>query len=438
VVDDEWMSSGLISARLRQSGFRVETAASGAEALRAIAAGSFDLILLDRLMPGWPGDRVLKELRLSYSPAELPIIMVSAIDDSDEMAGALEMGANDYITKPIDFTVAVARIRSQLLRKRSESKFSADRRSAESERRGEGVWDWNLETDQISYCPRWAAMLGLSPAELTDRPSTWFSRVHAQDAGPLESALRAHWEGRTEAFEKEYRVRCHDDNYRWMVGRGVAFRDSSGRAIRMVGSQADITEGKTLDGLTGLPNRYFLTEHLTKALDHKRTGSDSVTGCEIAVLVIDVDRFKLVNDSLGLAAGDHLLVQFGNRIQAVLQKWRAGGENRQNSMAARLSGDKFGMVLEGVSSPLQAVSIADELLRALRPNLIPVPENVPEGREFACTASIGVALSTHRFQTSDELLNDAEAAMCAAKAQEKDCWALFSESMRDWPKISRN
>ena len=446
VVDDEHMACNLISLRLRQNGFQVETAHSGAEALDTLHTKSFDLVLLDRLMPGWSGDRVLKELRQAHSSSDLPVIMVSAVDDSEQIAEALEMGANDYITKPIDFTVALARIRTQLIRNTSENagRNAAQHRFAnegEATPRpdGDGLWDWNLDSGRIYYCPRWASMLGLAPEEISNEPGAWLSRVHPQDIGPLRNALQAHRDGKTETFEMEYRIRCKDGAFRWMASKGVAFRDAAGKAIRMAGSQTDIHEMKTVDGLTGLPNRTLFIEHLTEALEDKCLDP----GHGLAILVINVDRFKLVNDSLGRSAGDRLLIEFASRIRAVVLKWRSAAEGREGSLVSRLGGDKFAAMVDGISSPLQAVSVADQMLHALRPMFALVPEsghpgNLPGGdlqeRGFQCTASIGVALSGSRYQTAEDIVEDANAAMCSAKSREKDCWALFSDSMHDLPR----
>jgi diguanylate cyclase (GGDEF)-like protein/PAS domain S-box-containing protein len=429
VVDDERMACNLISLRLRQSGFQVETAHTAAEALETINTRKFDLVLLDRLMPGWNGDRVLKELRQAHSASELPVIMVSAIDDSDQIAEALEMGANDYITKPIDFTIAVARIRSQLTRSHPEGIGRPTDHSFDT--RGDGLWDWNLETDQIYYCPRWVAMLGLAPQEVSSDPAVWLSRVHSQDIGPLRLALQDHRNGKTPSFEVEYRIRCKDGAFRWMTSRGVAFRDTNGKAVRMAGSQADITAAKTIDSLTGLPNRVLFMERLTAAMEQNCLNP----GHGIAVLMVNVDRFKLVNQTLGHSAGDNLLIEFASRIRSVLVKWRSAAEDREGSVVARLGSDQFAALIEGISSPLQAVSIADQMLQAIRPMLTLASETGEEDRSFRCTASIGVALSgtlsRPRFQTANEILEDANAAMLSAKARDKDCWALFSDSMHD-------
>lgn len=428
VVDDERMACNLISLRLRQSGFQVETASTAAEALDNIQTKKFDLVLLDRLMPGWNGDRVLKELRESHSSSDLPVIMVSAIDDSDQIAEALELGANDYITKPIDFTVAIARIRSQLARSHPETNGRRPNNPL-FETRGDGLWDWNLETDQIYYCPRWVAMLGLAPAEVSSDPALWFSRVHSQDIGPLRHALQGHRDGKTPSFEAEYRIRYKDGAFRWMSSRGVAFRDAEGKAIRMAGCQTDVTAARTIDNLTGLPNRALFMERLTAAMEQNCLSP----GHGMAVLMINVDRFQLVNQSLGQAAGDNLLIEFASRIRAVLVKWRSASEDREGSLVARLGADQFAALVEGISSPLQAVSVADQILQALRPMLLLAPETGEEDPSLRSTASIGVALSgtlsRPRFQTAAEILEDAHAAMLSAKTRDNDCWALFSDSM---------
>ena len=412
VVDDEPMASRLISARLKQSGFQVETVASGVEAMEIISARNFDLILLDRLMPGWTGDRVLKELRRFHSQTELPIIMVSAIDDSAGVSDALDLGANDYITKPIDFTLALARIRSQLFRKRSEGTSGTSRDSLEPKSHGDGLWDWNLESNRIYFCPRWRGMLGLSAAEVMNEPSAWFSRVHPQDVDALDDAIHAHWAGQTETFQMDYRIRCHDRSYRLMAARGVAFRDADGKAVRMVGSQSDLTDAKTPDVLSGFVDRSCFAERLAAALERKRL--NPATGRGLAVLAIHLERFQLLNDDG--PAGDDLLLEFGLRIEAIVLKWSLGMEDRQRSVVGHFGGDQFAVVLDGISSPLQAVSVADEVLRTMQ-----------QYREFAGTACIGITISEPRCGAAGKMLQDAETAMRSAQAQDRNCWVVFRE-----------
>lgn len=420
VVDDEELNRDMLSRRLERSGFRVETAPNGAEALRMVKETAYDLILLDQMMPGRSGSDVLRELRSEHSPSELPVIMVTALTDSVKVAEALESGANDYVTKPVEFTVALARIRSQLSRKHAETarRRSEERYALAARAANDGLWDWDLVANRIYYSERWIGMMGLATRSVGNSPDEWFSRVHFQDLPRLREALDLHCQNRTEAFECEYRIRGRDGHYRWMVGRGMAVRDGAGKPVRMAGSRSDITERKTIDPLTGLPNRVLFMERAEAALRRR----DEEEAYRFALFFVDVDRLKLVNDSLGHAAGDQLLVQFSRRLSDVLS---TRSDERVDFLAARLSGDEFAVLAEGLASPADAEMLAEQILRTMRGAFL------LERQEFYVSASIGIAFAAPEHRNVEDILRDADTAMYVAKARGRSRAVLFDASMRD-------
>src|SRR5579871_2820066 len=266
VVDDEALNRDMLSRRLRHHGFRVEVAASGAAALQAVEEIHPDLVLLDIMMPGMTGVEALQELRKRHSADQLPVIMVTALQDSERVVEALDLGANDYITKPVDFPVAVARIKAQLARKAAGSAIrqSEERYALAARGANDGLWDWDLTSGKMYYAERWKAMLGYGESEIGDTPEEWFSRAHPADLEGLRRVLHAEGQNTAAAFECEHRLRHRDGSYRWMRCRGAAVRDSEGRAVRMAGSLTDITAGKVFDPLTGLANRVRLIERLNE------------------------------------------------------------------------------------------------------------------------------------------------------------------------------
>src|SRR5258708_1664473 len=172
VVDDNEMNLDMLARRLERQGFDVDRAASGEEALEYVDKTQVDLVLLDHHMPERSGMEVLRRLRSAHTPSELPVIMVTAINDAGTVVEALNIGANDYITKPVDFEVALARIRSQLSRRAAEQKQrERDQRDAVAVRgSNDGLWDWNLESNEIYYPPRWKPMLGGCEEEIENDP----------------------------------------------------------------------------------------------------------------------------------------------------------------------------------------------------------------------------------------------------------------------------
>ena len=199
VVDDNEMNRDMLSRRLARHGYAVTVAEDGASALARIARESFALVLLDIEMPGLSGFEVLKTVRRSHSASELPIIMVTSRQQSQSIVDALGSGANDYVTKPIDFAVAIARIETQLSRRRAELALreSEERYALAVRGANDGLWDWNLRTNEMYFSPRWKAMLGFDEADIGNTPDEWLTRIHPEEAELVKGAIDAHIAGLT-------------------------------------------------------------------------------------------------------------------------------------------------------------------------------------------------------------------------------------------------
>jgi diguanylate cyclase (GGDEF)-like protein/PAS domain S-box-containing protein len=285
----------------------------------------------------------------------------------------------------------------------------------------DGIWDWDLHTNQIHYSSRWKAMLGFQENEVGGTPGEWFNRVHSEDAEHLQLDLASHKKGVTTQFENEHRILHKDGAYRWVLTRGIAVRGQDGTATRMAGSMTDITdrkyaEAKLLhnafyDPLTNLPNRALFLERLRFAVERAKRHADYL----FAVLFLDLDRFKNVNDSMGHMAGDQLLVSIARRIEQ---------GRRSTDMVARLGGDEFVILLDEINGADDAVQIANWIHQALRQVFH------LEGREVEMTASIGIVLSTNGYERSEDVLRDADIAMYSAKANGKDRFEIFDPTMR--------
>ncbi len=299
---------------------------------------------------------------------------------------------------------------------------------AESERRyalaargaNDGLWDWDLATGSIFFSARWQSMAGLREGQMGARLDDWLELVHDEDRGTLRAALEAHLEGRTSHFQAEHRLRHADGVYRWMLTRGVCERDAQGRPTRMAGSQTDITERKLAehqllhdalhDQLTGLPNRALFLDRLAGAIARARR----TQGYVFAVLFLDVDRFKVVNDSLGHAVGDRLLVAIAVRLASCL---------RSVDTVARLGGDEFAILLDDISQVHSATELAAGIQRELeRPFQV-------AGQQVFTSASIGIATSLTGYQRPEDVLRDADTAVHRAKSQGKARLQLFDAGM---------
>jgi diguanylate cyclase (GGDEF)-like protein/PAS domain S-box-containing protein len=422
IVDDNELNRDMLARRLARKGYEVSVAASAHDLTERVRAESLDLVLLDIEMPEISGLDALKTLREVYSAIELPIIMVTARNQSDDIVKALNLGANDYLTKPVDFAVALARIGTQLSHKRAqeELKESEERYALAARGANDGLWDWNLLTNQVHFSARWKAMLGCQENEIGDRPEEWFGRIHEADRERVQEEIIAHQQGRTPHFESEHRMAHKDGTFRWILSRGLAIRDATGKPLRMAGSQTDITEGKVSDPLTGLPNRLLFLDRLGRLMKQAK----SRKGRMFAILFLDLDAFKMINDSIGHLIGDQLLVGVAKRLEKCLRSTDTLARLGQTFTLARLGGDEFTVLLEDLKNASDANRAAERLMKALASPFI------LGGKEVFTSASIGIALSNPAYEQAEEIMRDADTAMYRAKSLGKTRYVVFDADMR--------
>jgi diguanylate cyclase (GGDEF)-like protein/PAS domain S-box-containing protein len=352
-----------------------------------------------------------------------PVIMLTGHFDYDVDVKAAELGIADFLVKGEADAAAVERsIRYAIAHQKvlgalteSEERYALAMAGA-----NDGIWDWDLRTNRLYLSPRWKAMLGYDGQALGADPEAWLSRVHPTDRPRVQQAIDAHLAGRAAHFESEHRVLAADGTHRWMLARGLAVTGEDGKPARMAGSQTDITERKRAesqlkhdalhDSLTGLPNRVLFLNRLEHAmLRSARRRHEELT----AVLFLDLDRFKLVNDSLGHTIGDRLLVEVARRLDGAL---------RPGDTVARLGGDEFTVLLEDISDRSEAERVAERMLDTLT-----APFRLDD-RDLYLSASIGIAVAPADADPG-EVIRDADAAMYRAKAEGKGRHAMFDAAL---------
>ena len=414
VVDDERMNRAMLTALLKRNNYDVAEADNAHQALAKVLEEPIDLMLLDLVMPGMDGIELLNELRPIKTATELPVIMVTANDDSKQVVKAFRNGANDYVTKPIDVDITLARIHTQLrlLRAQEALRESEKRYAIAARGTNDGLWDWKLAAQEVYYSPRWKEMLGIDENQVITSPEDWLSRIHSEDRPRAEAELEAHLKGETRHFEVELRMRHENGNYRWMLCRGLAVRDDGNDASRMAGSLTDITEGKVADALTGLPNRVLFLDRLQRCVDQFRRSAT-----RFAVLYLDLDNFKLVNDSLGHDIGDDLLISVARRLEESVRSCDA--------IVARMGGDEFTVLIENVGRPDAPVRVAKRINDA-----ISAPFSLRGGREVFATISIGISCPSEEDICAEDLLREADTAMYDAKSRGKSTYQVFDPSMQ--------
>jgi len=374
----------------------------------------------------------LPDQRTWLSPSELPFARAlrgEAVDAAELLLAAPDENPKQWLSitaRPLrdaggNLSGSVAIVRDVTAAKHAEAalRASEERYALAAQGANDGLWDWDLIHGRMYLAPRWKAMLGYQDDEIGTTPDEWFGRLHPDDREHVELRLAAHTHRLISSFELEYRIRHRDGSYRWMLCRGMAVWDDSGRATRMVGSQTDITDRKRAeerlshdaihDALTGLPNRALFMDRLN--LMFKRTQREDRL---FAVLFLDLDRFKTLNDSLGHSVGDELLVAFARRLESAL---------RPGDTVARLGGDEFAVLLDQLNTPADAEWVAERIQQLLQTPLS------AGGRDVYTTASIGLALSSGGYERPEEMVRDADTAMYQAKLRGRAHLAIFNTTM---------
>ncbi|MBM6442851.1 EAL domain-containing protein [Pseudomonas mohnii] len=296
----------------------------------------------------------------------------------------------------------------------SEARFARALRGA-----NDGIWDWHVDQDRLYVSERWASMLDLSRDSIGESSASWFGRVHPDDLPEFRQAIDAHIQGQTPSLHHEYRIRQNNGGYIWVLVRGVAEVTTAGQ-LRMAGSQSDISARKDAeqrlnhaahhDPLTGLANRMRLDEQMQKTFMTRRKG-----GAHEALLFIDLDRFKLINDSLGHNVGDRVLVEVAQRLRDAL---------RPSDQLFRFGGDEFIVLLHELSCERDAEQISQRILDNLHQPLH------MDGRVLVVSASIGIA-PLHDHGKALDVLQAADLALYRAKSAGKARFAHYSEALQD-------
>jgi diguanylate cyclase (GGDEF)-like protein/PAS domain S-box-containing protein len=286
---------------------------------------------------------------------------------------------------------------------------------------GDMIWDWDVSADKVFTSPETAHVLGLKHGALEGPAAAWLDALHPLDRDRFRASLDGVVEQRRGRLTQDFRLRTADGHYIWFTLKARPVVGSDGEVVRLVGTLTDVTEFKKTeerllfdavhDNLTGLPNRELFIDRMEAAFAYARSDPQ----IRPSVLVIDLDRFKQVNDSVGIAAGDSVLLTIARRLTRLL---------KPHDTLARLSGDQFSVILISEREPARIVALTETLRRTLR---APIAFN---DREIFLTASIGLALAENQPYRTEEVLKDAELAMYHAKRIGGDRIEVFKPAMR--------
>lgn len=286
---------------------------------------------------------------------------------------------------------------------------------------GDMIWDWDVANDQVFTSHETEHLLGLRPGSLEGSAAKWLEVLHPQDRDRFRTTIDGLLEQRRGRLAQDFRMRTADGHYVWLALKARPVVGSDGEVVRLVGTLTDVTEFRNAserllhdavhDNLTGLPNRELFMDRLQAALSFAKADSN----IRPTVMVIDVDRFKQVNDSVGIAVGDSILLTLARRLGRLL---------KPQDTLARLNGDQYGLLLLSEREPDRITAFADNVRKTLRAPII------FNDREILLTPSIGLALLGDEVQRREEFLKDAELAMYHAKRMGGDRIEVFRPVMR--------
>jgi diguanylate cyclase (GGDEF)-like protein/PAS domain S-box-containing protein len=302
-----------------------------------------------------------------------------------------------------------------------EIKSNEERWQFALEGAGEGVWDWNITTDHVLRSARWCEIFGYSPHELTQTATAGRQLIHPDDLARQLEEMQAYLQGKKEVYESEFRMLCKDGTWKWTLSRGMIIsKDKQGEPTRMIGTHADISERKNdadkmfrlahFDPVTNLPNRVLFADRFQQMIKANVRNAQ-----QIALLFLDLDHFKEVNDTLGHEMGDVLLQEAAKRLLECV---------RLHDTVARMGGDEFTVILNDIDNHTIADNIAQKILSKLTE-----PYLLRENLTYI-TASIGISIYPNDGQEVDVLLKNADQAMYAAKDKGRNCYHYFTASMQ--------
>jgi diguanylate cyclase (GGDEF)-like protein/PAS domain S-box-containing protein len=411
VVEDETIVSMDLQNSLKCLGYEVVGAAvSGPEAIAKAEASRPDLVLMDIILKGeMDGVQTAETI---HARLGIPVIFLTACADEKTLHRAKVTEPFGYMIKPFEERELHSHIEIALYKHRMEQQLreSEERYSLATQGANDGLWDWDIRSQEIYFSPRWKSMLGFADNQIGKSPMDWFGRIHPADRASVEKSIAGHLKGEVGHFECEYRILDADGTYRWVLCRGLARRDGSGKAYRMAGSQTDITERKVYNPLTGLPNQILFVDRVEQALRCVKANTKN-----FAVAVIEIQEVKTIASSLGHVIADRLVGQAARKIQACLST---------NDTAAHLGNDDFVFLFEDVGDGKQAAIAASRLHRALEE-----PFQI-DGQTIYVTAHVGIVVCNHEYAQPEELIRDAYAAMQRAKTEGKNHFEIFNTKMR--------
>jgi predicted signal transduction protein with EAL and GGDEF domain/CheY-like chemotaxis protein len=442
LVDDDEVNLLLTAVALRERGFRVTESSGGEHALQLLADWAPDIIVLDAMMPGLDGFATCRRLRAMHGFENVPVLMLTGLDDDASIARAYQAGATDFFVKAAQWSLLAGRL--QYLLRASRTRIELERSQAKLARAQDlarmGSFDWRRAgaagSGSLMLSAQGLRVLGYGPAEGISLRGV----LRLVQRGERRSVLRL-LQGvvlHSSVLATDVPVTLSDGRQRIIHVEAEPEFNEHGHSVGYTGIVQDVTDRRiaedrirhlaNFDSLTGLPNRRQLVWRMERAIEHARR-----LGHPCAFLMIDLDRFKIINDTLGHAAGDELLMEVAQRLRACVRhseqvmesSLEAVGSRAHRSLEAvgRLGGDEFIALLPEINDERDAQRVADRILEVMRD---PVWVG---GQECFVTASVGIAIFPRDGASVADLMRNSDVAMFSVKSQGKDASAIYSPQL---------
>ena len=439
LVDDDEVSLMLIAVALRERGFEVVEAGSGDRALQLLTERPTDAVVLDAMMPGRDGFETCRALRAMPGHEHVPVLMLTGLDDNASISRAFEAGATDFFVKSHQWSLLAGRL--HYLLRASQTRQELERSKAKLARAQDlarmGSFDWRRPKDELTgsftLSPEGLRVFGLPPTASLSMHEL-LRMVPEPERHALMRILRDVLHT-SSVLATDVPVTVVDGRQRIVHVEAEPEFDEGGHCIGYTGIVQDVTDRRAaedrirhlanFDALTGLPNRRQLMWRAERALDAARRA-----GHQVAMLMIDIDRFKVINDTLGHAAGDDLLVEVARRLRACVRhsdqvmegalESQGSRSHRTLEAVGRLGGDEFVALLPEVGSEVDAERVAQRMLDATREPIF------VGGQECFVTASVGIALFPRDGATVTDLMRNSDVAMYSVKSAGRNAQALYT------------
>ena len=438
LVDDDEVNLLLTSIALRERGFAITEATSGERAIELLGDWLPDVVVLDALMPGLDGFQTCKALRELAGFESLPVLMLTGLDDDASINRAYEAGATDFFVKSTQWSLLAGRLRYLLRssRTRLELERSKSKLARAQDLARMGSFDWRRKQSSLLFSTEGLRVLGLGPDDAPDLRRL-LRMLTPEDRAGLLSGLHGVY-AHNSVLATDIPMTLDDGRQRIIHTEAEPEFNEHGHLVGYTGIVQDVTDRRmaedkirhlaNFDVLTGLPNRRQLIWRAERALEHAKR-----LGHQVGLLLIDLDRFKVINDTLGHGAGDDLLMEVARRLRSAVRHSDQVMETSLESMASRshrtleavgrLGGDEFVALLPEVADETDAERVAMRVLDLMREPIF------VGGQECFVTASVGIALFPRDGLTVADLIRNSDMAMYSVKSQGRNNLSLYRPAL---------